>query len=320
MLLFERHSWRKWHLPWAILCAILTLLAVVWYAAAWLSRGARPGGSSLPGLTAGIVAGLLFLYLGSYALRKTVPFKAWYAWRPTKFWLGQHIWFGLLTLPLVVLHMGLWPRLSPLPLAVLGVYLVVFVSGLYGLWQQQRLPGLLLQQVPDETIPALVPDLTDRMRQEAELLVLATCGPPAGEDGMPPALEHNLGRVRDARHGKNTGLLDLLPKEPLPQTEPIRAFFRSTIAPYLESKPALSVQGKLKARWQSEFADLRKRVNPGAYPVVEALQRLCERRGELDEQAALHNRLHLWVSFHLVATVLLVLLLGWHAYSAILYW
>jgi hypothetical protein len=207
--------------------------------------------------------------------------------------------------------------------ALLALYLVVLLSGVYGLWQQQRLPRQLLQQVPDETIASQVPALSERMREEAELLVLATCGPPRDKDGtllpgMPPALRDHLGRVRDARAGKHTGLLQLLPPVPLPDTEPIRKYFHEVIDPYLRSRPSL--RSRLRARWQSDFADLRKRVNPQAHGVVDALERLCQRRGEMDEQVALHARLHGWIAFHLVATVLLVLLLAWHAYSAILYW
>ena len=318
MLLFDPESWRKWHRVWAVFCLAVAAFAAGWFAIDGALRGAVPGGSSWPGLVCGVAAGVLFLYLGSYALRKVVPFRWWFRLQPTKFWLAQHVWFGLLTLPLVVLHMGLWPRLALLPLALLAVYLIVFASGAYGLWQQQRLPRALLQQVPDETIASQVPALSERMRQEAELLVLATCGPE--ENGLPTALREHIGRVRDARAGQNTGLLKLLPPAPLPETEPIRKYFQGVIDPYLRSRPALRSQMRLRARWQSDFADLRQRVNPAAHPVVDALQELCERRGEYDEQVALHARLHGWIAFHLVATAVLVLLLFWHAYSAVLYW
>ena len=41
----------------------------------------------------------------------------------------------------------------------------------------------LLQDVPDETIRTQIPDLTEQLRAEAELLVLATCGPPKSGPG-----------------------------------------------------------------------------------------------------------------------------------------
>jgi hypothetical protein len=44
---------------------------------------------------------------------------------------------------------------------------------------------------------------------------------------------------------------------------------------------------------------MRLKVNPAAHSVVDALEDLCERRRQLDEQARLHGWLHGWILVHL---------------------
>jgi hypothetical protein len=318
----DPESWKRWHRPWFLLCAIVALAACAWYGLTWWQSPTLPGGSSKPGLVAGGLAGLLFLYLFSYALRKLIPFKLWFSMAPTKFWLAQHIWFGLLTLPLVWLHSGLFTRWGGLlTVVLLLVYLGVFLSGVWGLYTQHRMPRTLLQDVPDETIYSQIPVLSSELRNEAELLVLATCGPPVDNpNGALEVLKENLPRVRAARAGKGAGLLRVLPSQPLPDTEPLRHYFHSVIDPYLRSEASYRSKLRLRARLENDFEDLELRINPKAQPVVAALKDLCERRKQFDEQSRLHFWLHNWILFHLSLSAILLVLLCWHAVTAIWYW
>jgi hypothetical protein len=329
VLLFDPQSWRldpaswkKWHRKWFWPCLVLAVAAAAWYGVEASLAGSLPGGSSAPGLAAGIVAGLLFFGLFAFALRKWAPLSWVFRIKPTKFWLAQHIWFGLLTFPLVVLHSGLLTRWGGyLTIALLVVYLVVFLSGVYGLWMQQRLPRSLLQEIPDETIHSQIPALSGELLDEAELLVLATCGPPPDQpQGGLAILEKNLRRVRASRSGKGTGLLRVLPEMPVEDTEPLRRYFRAVIDPYLRSDTSNRSRVRLRARMKHDFRDLRLRLNPAVHPVVDALEDLCERRRQFDEQAQLHSRLHGWILFHLSFSAVLLVLLVWHAVTAIWYW
>jgi hypothetical protein len=318
----DPEMWRRWHRPWFIVCAVVAVAACAWYAVAWSQAGALPGGSSAPGLVAGGTAGVLFLYLFSYALRKWLPFKLWFSLAPTKFWLAQHIWLGLLTLPLVWLHSGLLTRWGGvLTATLLVVYLAVFLSGVWGLYKQQRLPRTLLQEVPDETIPSQIPVLESELRHEAELLVLATCGPPPDNpDRALEVLKANMPRVRAAHAGRGAGLLRVLPPQPLPDTEPLRHYFHDVIDPYLRADASYRSRLRLRARLENDFQDLSLRINPRAEPVVAALKNLCQRRKQFDEQSHLHHWLHNWILFHLSLSAILLVLLCWHAVTAIWYW
>jgi hypothetical protein len=326
VLLFDPPgSWKlsKLHTLWMWPCALLGLAAIVWYVFTCAVSTETPGGSSLPGLVCGILAGLLMLYLFAYALRKTDLMKWYFSWRPTRWWLAQHIWFGLLTIPFVVVHTARISHWGWLTTALVVVYAVVILSGLWGVYLQQRVPTRLLQEVPDETIRSQIPELTEQLRAEAELLVLATCGPPREGPGaieLPLTLRNHLGVIRAAHAGKGSGLLAVLPADPIPDTEPLRRYFNEAVEPYLRPESTLRSKLKLRARVDKDFRDLRERLPVDARPVIDALLGLCEHRRQFDEQADLHDRLHAWIGYHLALSSLLLILLAWHITTAIIYW
>jgi hypothetical protein len=323
VLLFDPPgSWKlaKEHHSWLWPCLGIGLAAFGWYAATWAASPEQPGGSSLPGLACGVVAALLMLYLFSYALRKTRLFRIWFGRLRTSHWLRQHIWLGLLTVPLVAVHAARITHWGPLTIALIVVFAGVILSGIWGLILQQRVPTRLLEEIPDETIRSQIPELTEQLRQEAELLVLATCGPPAGSSEVPLTLRQHIGVVRAARTGRGTGLLAVLPVEPIPDSEPLRRYFVDTVDPYLRPDASGRSHLFLRARIDKDFRDLQGRLPADALPVVEALRDLCERRRQFDEQARLHSWLHAWVGFHLTLSAALIVLLAGHAVTAVYYW
>jgi hypothetical protein len=326
VLLFDPPgSWRlsKQHRIWLFSCSIVGAAAILWYLVTWALSDQQPGGNSLPGLVAGIAGGLLMLYLFSYALRKTVLLSWLYRWQPTNFWLRLHIWLGLLTIPFVIVHTARISHWAEFTSVLVGVYAMVIISGIWGVYLQQRVPTRLLQEVPDETIRSQIPELTAQLRAEAELLVLATCGPPREGPGamkLPLTLANHIGVVRAAHGGKGSGLLAVLPAEEIPDTEPLRRYFNETVEPYLRPESAERSKLQLRARVDKDFRDLRGRLPVAAQPVIDALYGLCERRRQFDEQVQLHDRLHAWIGYHLVLSSLLVILLVWHIITAPWYW
>jgi hypothetical protein len=300
----------------------VALAALSWYGFTWAASSEQPGGSSLPGLVCGIVAGLLMLYLFSYALRKQPVFNVWFGRVQTNYWLRQHIWLGLLTVPLVAVHAARISHWGPLTIALICVYVTVILSGVWGLILQQRVPTRLLEDIPDETIRSQIPALTEQLRREAELLVLATCGTPPGSAPaeVPVTLKDHIAVVRAARTGRGTGLLAVLPTEPIPDTEPLRRYFHETLDPYLRPDTGRRSRLFMRARIDKDFRDLKGRLPAEAQPVVEALHDLCERRRQFDEQTRLHSWLHAWIGYHLALSGALVVLLVSHIASAIYYW
>ncbi len=166
---------------------LATLVAVGWYVTANWQTGRLPGGSSLAGFSFGVAAGLIILFEFLLWPRKKVR-----AWRigSAQSWLRAHIWLGLLSVPLAVLHsgFGLGGQLSA---TLMILFILVIASGIFGLAMQQWLPRMMLEHIPAETIYAQIEHVSTLSCLSAEELVLATCGPD-------PAKRNVLGAATDA--------------------------------------------------------------------------------------------------------------------------
>ena len=142
-----------------------------------LAERRQPAGFAL-----GVIGGLVILFEMLLWPRKSW-FRGWRLGR-AKVWMTAHIWLGLLTLPLLLMHGGfhfnLWS--STLAAALLWLLVLVVGSGLLGLTFQNILPRLMLDQVPSETIYAQIGHVLEQYRAEAGRLVEITCGV-AGREG-----------------------------------------------------------------------------------------------------------------------------------------
>jgi hypothetical protein len=169
------------HLPWFIFVIIATLFA------SWLYLGNfspqklpaalqppnsllqkpsehhRVGGTPL-GLILGTIALSIFVFAALLGVRKKVVL-----WRigTVQRWLRAHIWLTLLTIPLVILHSGF--RLGgPMTTLIIVLYIVVMVSGIYGLILQHYLPNAMMERLPAESVYEQIPHI------RAQLVAAAT--------------------------------------------------------------------------------------------------------------------------------------------------
>ncbi len=310
---------------WLAVVAALSLMAGAWYVVDAVRAGRLPGGSSRPGLVFGIAAGAIILFELLLWPRKKVR-----AWRigTAQTWLRAHIWLGLLSLPLAILHARLFFFGGWLNVALMVVFLLVIGSGIYGLALQQFLPHWLLERVPAETIYAQIEHVSAQQCEDAVELVLATCGRHAEaehgeEDPQTVAEFQGYGVVTGFR--SMTGIQGkVLETRPLinviPGTEVIREKFFAIIRPYL-LQGARSRSG-LQASFEAQrfFQSLRDQSPPPAQALVDQLEQLCGQRRQFDLQARLHNWLHVWLSVHLPLSVVLLVLLVMHAFIALRYW
>jgi len=176
-VLIDRRNFAK-HRPWVGFSLIATLAATAWFLAAGRGMSKWPGGGSLPGLTFGVAGGALILF--EFALWGRKKVRSWRVGR-VQAWMTAHIWLGLLTVPLLVLHGGFrWG--GSLSTALMLIFLVVIASGVWGLVMQQILPRRMLEQVPAETIHSQIGRMVGFLVDDAHRLVAATCGPLPGED------------------------------------------------------------------------------------------------------------------------------------------
>ncbi|MCI0460752.1 MAG: hypothetical protein L0Z62_27700 [Gemmataceae bacterium] len=321
-MLFNRENWAP-HRPWLFFCLVIFAFSTGWYFLTAFNSGTWPGGSSLPGLTLGIVGGAICLFEFLLWLRKRV--RVWRIGR-AQVWLRAHIWLGLLCVPLLIYHSGF--RFGGLLSTVLMVLvLVVVASGIWGLVMQQLLPKRMLEEIPAETIYSQIDRLSEQLTVEADGLVRATCGPLPDEQSMAMSLDQLtmtryvvVGAVRSAGQVQGKVLDTRVPASPVEDCEPLRAFFHQTLILYLrggaKSGSPLSVASK--ANWI--FQDLKTKLPPAAHEAVDILAGFCDQRRQWDQQARLHNWLHNWLLIHFPLSVALIVLMFVHVYVALKYW
>src|SRR5262249_41071649 len=96
-------------------------------------------------------------------------------------WMKAHIWLGLVTVPLVVLHSG--GRFGGmLTTLFVTVFAVVIASVIWGLVLQNALPKLLVEAAPAETVYSQIDRVGRQYAAEAQRLVLLACG---GDEDLP---------------------------------------------------------------------------------------------------------------------------------------
>lgn len=313
------------HRPWIALALIGTIAASFWFARESCGLPDWPGGGTPTGLTFGIVGGLLILF--EFALWGRKKLRAWRIGR-VKTWMAAHIWLGLLTVPLLVLHSGFrWG--GSLSSVVMLLFLVVIASGVWGLWIQQVIPRRMLEEVPAETIHSQIDRLARFLVEDATRLVASTCGPALGEDAEEvelqkvalgaPVSHMTVGAVQTVGSVQGKVLLSRVPRAAVPGSEPLREIFQASIADYLadgdRARSPLAVPSKAK----SLFRDLKNRLDQRTHEAVDLLENFCDQRRQLDRQRRLHGWMHFWLIIHLPLSVALVILMGVHTWVALKY-
>jgi hypothetical protein len=323
-VLINRETWHQ-HRPWVLFVVAATVGATVWYVAEFLLARPWPGGASRPGLTFGILGGLIILFEAFLWVRKKI--RAWRIGR-AQVWLRAHIWLGLLCVPLLLYHSGFrWG--GALSTVLLVLLLVVVASGVWGLLLQQFLPTRMLLDVPAETIYSQIDRVSEQLEDEARRLVLAVCGPSpadavAGMEqraGYAASGSHLVvGAVRSAGRVQGKVLETRVPEEPVHGSEPLRTFYQSTIKPFLLHGAASGSPLSSPTKADGFFQDLRTHLDPAAHGVVDALEGLCDQRRQFDTEARLQFWLHNWLWVHLPLSAALVLLMFVHIFVALKYW
>src|SRR5205807_5673118 len=171
------------HVPWFIFVLLATVAAIVLYVANFHPQR-MPAGIHLPayliqkpsehrsvggtplGLIFGAISFAIFVFATLLGVRKKVVL-----WRlgTLQRWMRAHIWFTILTIPLVLLHSGF--RLGgPMTTLLAALYAIVMLSGFYGLALQQFMPRMMKERVTQEVVYEEIPYLREKLARAAEKL------------------------------------------------------------------------------------------------------------------------------------------------------
>lgn len=322
------------HLPWAASMLGLVLLLAAWYAIASHHAGEWLHGGSLPALVSGIAAGLIVLFELLLGLRNRLR-----AWRllPARFWLAAHLWLGLATLPLAILHSGFrfggW--LPSILLLLLGL---TYISGLFGWTMQHFIPTMMLKAVPAETITSEIEAVSNKNLADLRQMLTGAFGP------SPQLMSNNMDHrttvlameletwAPSSGHSERALTIGAMRESqrvssvPTVQIEPDLSDGPRIWQAYRDLMPYV-LRGKASGSWLREqassdsyFENLTQLVDFSTRPIVESMKSVCDQRRQFDAQRGLNMWLVVWIPFHVALGSALGVLLIIHVITALRYW
>ena len=300
------HTHRNWFVGSAIGLAVATAVYVPY--SLHSPQGPR-GGSSL-GLTYGIAGFVLMLFVGLLGLRKKFP--VWRVGRAQS-WMRGHLWFGLLSFPLILFHGGFHFG-GTLTRVLMWLFVFVWMSGILGAALQHFMPRLQTAQLPMETIYEQIDRVRGQLAEEAGQLVEETCSALDGEVSRASDRQ----RATSASAGTQGGLTVASGLQANQQVSTqLRKFLDDEMLPYLERAGARAMNLGQATQAQKMFQQFRVLLPPELHSNLDDLENICEEKRQLDKQSRLHKILHGWLLVHIPLSYALLLLGAVHAVVAL---
>lgn len=285
MLLTTRESarWRR------VGIVALALLVTGYF---WLSGGALLDGGSALGLSLGFAAFALIVVLMLYGVRKRA-----YRSRAGRMesWLQSHVYLGLLSVAVVLLHGG-FHFADRLAVAALAALVLVVVTGLAGAILYTTVPRLLTE-VESDLSPA---ETSERLNQLAQSMARLAAGRSAAFQRIQRSL------LAESRPGRLAGWRIVLTGR------------RPRSAPAATNRPGAG-GGDDEPAWSA----LLGRVERGEHEELRRLLVLSRQHKELHQRLAYQQRyrnlLDAWLWLHLPLSLALLVLAVAHAAAALYY-
>jgi hypothetical protein len=297
------------HIPWFLFVVLGTLAASWIYLGNFYPARLPPGwrlppllvetasehrsiGGTQVGLIFGAIAFAIFIFGVLLSLRKKIVL---WPIGSVQSWLRAHIWLTLLTIPLVLFHSGF--RLGgPMTTLLMALYTVVMASGIYGLVLQHKMPRIMQERLPSETVYQQIPHIRCRLALAAENLCASL------QPGAPQKVSAGATAV-----------------DP-PSEAALVTFLQEQVTPYLRARRGHRLPLGDPAYSEDTFRFVRLNVTEEYRGRVEEIQSWCDERRMLDLQTRLQHWLHAWLFVHVPFSFLLVLLTAWHAFVTLFYY
>jgi len=313
---------------WAIGTAVGALVALAAYISyAVLSPNGARGGS---------VMGLLFASLGTgvivfeciLGLRKRYPASPL---GRMKTWMRAHVWLGLLSFLLILMHSGFrWGH--GLAGLLMWMFVVIVVSGIFGVALQNYIPRRMTELVGRETIFEQIPTVIRVLRSEADErveFVTADLGLEDEEEEFVRAggvKQYFDPAQKKSAAEKTQAVVEKRKTSPQIEVEEgaraaLRAHYLQEIRPFLTDKPAASSRKLLGGRElvAAYFGHLRTIMPVAAHDVLRDLEEISEERRQLLVQRRLHLWLHTWLFAHVPLSFAFLVLIAVHAVLSLRY-
>ena len=287
------------HRPWVIATVALAIISTAAYILYAVETPGGPRGGSAMGLTFGVAGYALMLYAGLLGARKRVP-----TWRigRAQTWMRGHLWLGLLSLLLILFHSGFTFR-GPLTFVLMLLFFIVIGSGILGAAIQHYVPSFMTSRVPLETIYEEIPHVRAQLREEADQLASAICGPLDGALAE-EAPEHSQTVLVEIEHDDR---------------ERFREVYLQKVRPYLAEPETSGAELADPLRSGETFEALRRLLAPPVHGVLDDLENICVEEQQLSRQIRIYRWLHAWLLVHVPLSIALLVLGAVHAVMALRY-
>jgi len=298
------------HRRWFIGSVAGLVIASAIYVPYGLRAPAGPRGGSAIGLMYGSVGFAFMLFTGLLGLRKKFPI-----WRigRAQTWMRGHLWLGLLTFPLILMHGGFHFG-GTLTRVLMWLFILVYASGIVGAALQHFMPRLHTSRLPMETIYEQIDHVTRQLVEEAHRIVEETCAALEGDVGS--ASEQQRAQAAAAGANWDVTVATGLAVDEQASSE-LRRLLHDEIEPFLAHSGTHKFRIGKGAVAHALFQQLRVLLPANLHANIDDLENICEEKRQLDEQSRLHKILHGWLLVHIPLSYAVLLLGAWHAVAAL---
>jgi hypothetical protein len=291
------------HRRWAIASALILFVSVVLYVPYALGP-VPPSGGSVLGLVYGIAGFACLAFVTLLALRKKFPI-----WRigRTQTWMRGHLWLGAVSLPLILLHSGFLFG-HGITSILMWLFLLVYVSGVFGAWLQHTMPRRLMREVPMETIYDQIGHVRAQLLDEADTVVADACGRLEVEVSVPVAAVSPGANALATVMRTGSGGAD--------DTAPLREFYMKEMRPFVQAPSRTHALADATTA-AAMFGKLRPLLQTSLEGAIADMASICEEERQLLRQERMHGLLHAWLIVHVPLAYALMLLAVVHIVMAL---
>ena len=296
------------HRPWLFGALATMAVGVGVLVIARRSGAARLAGTG-PGLVLGASAAGLVVLSVLLGLRRRFR---WLRVGTLAGWLRAHLWIGLTSLVLGLLHGG-FALGGPLTSVLVIVLAVAVGSGVLGAALQHVLPGEINASLAAETAEDPARTLA-RARRDAYVIVWAACGAPPDDGAEREAVGALLGEpVRAPRPGA------LRAAGSAPGQEALLRFYRGVALPFLRAPGAARSPLAAAADAALVFDAEAAAIGGALRGPLDDLATACEAARRAHRELRTQRWMHGWLLVHVPLSMALLVLIAAHAALALRY-